>query len=468
MSKARTLILLAVLTVTATLVTTTPTAHADGPEGSVGLVDEATGEWYLRDWADGDTTSFYFGNPGDYPIMGDWNCTGVDTPGLYRQSDGYVYLRNSNTQGPADIRFFFGNPGDVPLAGDFDGDGCDTVSIYRPSEARFFVMNELGSNDGGLGAADFDFYFGDPGDKPFTGDLDNDGVDEVGLHRESTGFVYYRNTLTTGIADNQFFYGDPGDQLVAENWGASGEFGPDTVGLFRPSASKFFLRFANSQGNADAQFYYGNPTLTAVSGDFGSLPGGDDPPPSTVGKAVVTGIVDGDTFDATIGGAPYQVRLIGLDTPEVGQCYHQEAKNHLASLISGKTVSLTKDVSETDRYGRLPRYVTAPLTNPSGVVDVNLSLLTGGFAVAAEYPPDTSRAQEFAVTEKVARDAGRGLWGDCVDPTPTCDPSYPTVCIPPPPPDLDCGDIPHRRFKVVPPDPHRFDSDKDGVGCESG
>ena len=53
-------------------------------------------------------------------------------------------------------------------------------------------------------------------------------------------------------------------------------------------------------------------------------------------------------------------------------------------------------------------------------------------------------------------------------PSGNCDPSYPTVCIPPPPPDLDCGDIPHRRFPVRPPDPHGFDRDNDGVGCESG
>lgn len=60
-----------------------------------------------------------------------------------------------------------------------------------------------------------------------------------------------------------------------------------------------------------------------------------------------------------------------------------------------------------------------------------------------------------------------------VPPTPTparqnCDPSYPGVCIPPPPPDLDCGDIPYRRFQVLPPDPHRFDRDRNGIGCESG
>lgn len=49
-----------------------------------------------------------------------------------------------------------------------------------------------------------------------------------------------------------------------------------------------------------------------------------------------------------------------------------------------------------------------------------------------------------------------------------CDPSYPSVCIPPPPPDLDCRDIPHRRFRVIGRDPHRFDGDHDGIGCESG
>lgn len=48
-----------------------------------------------------------------------------------------------------------------------------------------------------------------------------------------------------------------------------------------------------------------------------------------------------------------------------------------------------------------------------------------------------------------------------------CDPSYPTLCLPPGAPDLDCGEIDARRFPVVPPDPHGFDGDDDGVGCES-
>lgn len=47
-----------------------------------------------------------------------------------------------------------------------------------------------------------------------------------------------------------------------------------------------------------------------------------------------------------------------------------------------------------------------------------------------------------------------------------CDRSYPTLCIPVGVPDIDCPEIPQRRFPVVGADPHRFDGDNDGVGCE--
>ena len=47
-----------------------------------------------------------------------------------------------------------------------------------------------------------------------------------------------------------------------------------------------------------------------------------------------------------------------------------------------------------------------------------------------------------------------------------CDASYPDVCIASPPPDLNCDDIPDKSFKVVPSDPHGFDSEGDGIGCE--
>jgi LmbE family N-acetylglucosaminyl deacetylase/PKD repeat protein len=227
-------------------------APIPGPRHGVGLVDPNQGSWHLYDDDGIEATSFFFGNPGDYPFMGDWDGDGVETPGLYRQADGFVYLTNSNAQGLADIRFFFGNPGDVPIAGDFNNDGKDTVSIYRPAEARFYIINELGSNDGGLGAADIDYVFGNIGDKPFVGDFDGDGVETVGLHRESTGLVYYINVHAKGQnAANQFVFGDPGDRLVAGDWTGDGMFSP---GLFRPSTTTMFFKHDNTQGNADSQF----------------------------------------------------------------------------------------------------------------------------------------------------------------------------------------------------------------------
>jgi hypothetical protein len=140
------------------------------------------------------------------------------------------------------------------------------VSIYRPSEGRVFIINELGANDGGLGAAEFDYYFGNPGDKPFVGDFNRNGIETVGLHRETTGLVYFRNSHTQGNADNQFYFGDPGDRLVAGDWTRDGI---DTPALFRPPNTTMYFRHSNTQGNADDQFVWGQPPWLPVAGYFG-------------------------------------------------------------------------------------------------------------------------------------------------------------------------------------------------------
>jgi len=242
---------------------------------TVGVQDPATGQWTLRD-ENTNTKTIVYGNPGDVAFAGDWDCDGVDTPGLYRQSDGFVYLRNANSTGIADLSFFSGNPGDVPLAGDFDGDGCDTLSIYRASEARFYVINELGADGAGLGAADFDFEYGNPGDVPVVGDWDGNGVDTPGLRRPSDGFVYVRNSNSTGFADVSYFYGDPGDLPVAGDWDGDGD---DTFGLFRPTAGSFFLKNTNATGIADSSFFLGSASSTPFTGSFDlNLP----PPPSGI------------------------------------------------------------------------------------------------------------------------------------------------------------------------------------------
>jgi micrococcal nuclease len=164
-------------------------------------------------------------------------------------------------------------------------------------------------------------------------------------------------------------------------------------------------------------------------------------------------------------------------------CYGREASNRNKELVEGQTVYLEKDVSETDAFGRLLRYVHV------GGIMVNELLVSEGFAVSSTYPPDVKYQERFLAAQTSARNAGRGLWAGCLTAPPpllqpfglpvapaaatpagssaNCHPSYPTVCIPPPPPDLDCPEISFRRFTVVGADPHRFDADRDGIGCET-
>jgi hypothetical protein len=172
-----------------------------------------------------------------------------------------VYLRNSNTVGIADYEFFFGNPGDVPIVGDFDGDGCDTVSIWRPAEARIYIINRLGADGGGLGAADYFYGFGEPGDVPFVGDFDGDGVDTVGLHRSSAAYVFFRNANSSGVADVAFSFGNPGDHVVVGDWDGDGD---DTVGLYRPSDGSVHLGFENEAGTPDVSMQTLNAGLVAA------------------------------------------------------------------------------------------------------------------------------------------------------------------------------------------------------------
>ncbi len=132
--------------------------------------------------------------------------------------------------------------------------------------------------------------------------------------------------------------------------------------------------------------------------------------------------------------------------------------------MEGKTVYLEKDISETDRYGRLLRYVY--LDNSSMV---NAVLVLQGYAQVATFPPDVKYTGLFLELQRQAQEDGAGMWGLSVADSSGaggCDPAYPDGCIPSPPPDLNCADVPYKRFTVLPPDPHRFDGDKDGVGCE--
>lgn len=121
--------------------------------------------------------------------------------------------------------------------------------------------------------------------------------------------------------------------------------------------------------------------------------------------ARVTQIVDGDTIDVDINGQVYRVRYIGMNTPERGRPFFQEATDANANLVSGQTVILVKDVSETDRFGRLLRYVYLQ----DGTF-VNAELVRLGYAMASAYPPDVAMQHIFTEVQRTAVESGAGLW----------------------------------------------------------
>lgn len=195
-----------------------------------------------------------------------------------------------------------------------------------------------------------------------------------------------------------------------------------------------------------------------------------------------------------------------LDLGKTGDC--RKARAELCAQSIGRRlrdarrpdVPLERDPTQDncDKYDRLLRYIWLQ----DGRM-YNYEMIAQGYAHEYTYNTPYRYRAEFKAAERRAREQGVGLWSpttcagdteqpaDAVNPgaappqqpdqppapQPTqpqqassgnCDLSYPDICIPSPPPDLNCGEIQHRRFRVVPPDPQGFGGNGDGVGCESG
>jgi len=235
-------------------------ARLGDPGGErVAIQNPGSGHWTLR-MPDGSDNSFYYGVANDVALMCDWNGDGIDTPGLYRRVNGYVYLRYSNDFGVADHEFFYGIPFDIPVCGDWDGDGTDSIGIYRPSLGEFFLRNSNAQ-----GPADVMFHFGLGSDVPFAGDWDGDGTDTVGMFRPSNGYVYVTNQNATSLADFESFYGIAGDRFVVGDWDGDGD---DTFGIFRPSEAAFYLANQIGQTSTNQVVDLGSFNSNAVAGTF--------------------------------------------------------------------------------------------------------------------------------------------------------------------------------------------------------
>ena len=185
-------------------------------------------------------------------------------------------------------------------------------------------------------------------------------------------------------------------------------------------------------------------------------------------KGHVSQITDGDTME--IDGA--SVRLVLIDTPERGDYGYDHATDYLESLcpVGSPVVIDVDDWQESDRYDRILGVVYCDVWNlneemlASGWADVYEIYCSesefGGHSWVKQYGCNSSYQNTSPSASSSSSTVSSSSSSDC-------DPSYPDFCIPSPPPDLNCGDIHQKRFTVLQPDPHRFDGDKDGIGCES-
>jgi micrococcal nuclease len=207
---------------------------------------------------------------------------------------------------------------------------------------------------------------------------------------------------------------------------------------------------------------------------------------ATASSCTVDRVIEGDTFVCTSGT---HIRMLQINAQELSDCGGECAKAALSNIFlrPATVVRLDYDQVHQDRYGRGS---AAPIVTGSDGADYNISIVMVYVGLAkAGYYGDNSKYLDWAnASQAWAQKAQWNMWApggpysggtNCggsasappAAPTPvpaggSCDPAYPDFCIPPPPPDLDCKDIPHKNFTVLPPDPHRFDGDHDGIGCE--
>lgn len=140
-------------------------------------------------------------------------------------------------------------------------------------------------------------------------------------------------------------------------------------------------------------------------------------PQSTIISKVIR-VIDGDTIEIE---DKQIVRYIGIDTPETKhpnkniECFGKEASAFNKRLIEGKQIRIEKDISETDKYKRLLRYVWLfdNLNASQSGLFVNDYLVRQGYAYVSTFPPDVKYNNQFIDAQNEAQKFNRGLWSKC-------------------------------------------------------
>jgi micrococcal nuclease len=120
----------------------------------------------------------------------------------------------------------------------------------------------------------------------------------------------------------------------------------------------------------------------------------------------VVDVIDGDTIIVISNGTEEDVRLIGIDTPETGEDFSDQAKDALEKLVGGAVVRIETDVESRDQYDRLLAYVWV------GAVMANAELLRQGLATLYTVSPNVKYVDTLRVAQEEAEAAQVGVWGE--------------------------------------------------------
>ncbi len=182
-------------------------------------------------------------------------------------------------------------------------------------------------------------------------------------------------------------------------------------------------------------------------------------------RARVVYVIDGDTIDVESQGQEFRVRYIGVDTPERDEPFYEEATKANRKMVDAAEIILVQDVSETDQYGRLLRYIYLP----DGTF-VNAELISQGYGRVVTFPPDVAQTDLFGDLQREARENQRGLWGQSEIQ------ALPLGCDTCSKNSYDCKDFDSHTaaqschdicFEIAGEDIHHLDGGGDGIACES-
>lgn len=237
---------------------------------TVGIFQPATNQFQLRNSnstgpADQVIT---FGQTGDQPIVGDWNGTGTDKPGVFRASTGQFILQVDRKT----IIVNFGSAGNIAVVGDWDGNGIDTPGVFDPATGQWQLTNGINglNTSNSFPTANFTFTLGQNGDIPVAGDWDGNGFDSVGVFRQGNSNWILSNGFQGTVDITPFIFGSLGSKPIAGDWNGDGI---DSVGVFDQNLGQVSLTNKTSiKAVADITFNFGQNGDIPLAGDWDGKP----------------------------------------------------------------------------------------------------------------------------------------------------------------------------------------------------